>query len=57
MNWQDAARRLELEPRTGRYPGMPERREFLVTLHDAGPAGRAQTRSVVYDGSPIVVEF
>lgn len=57
VNWQDAARRLELEPRTGRYPGMPERREFLVTLHDAGPAGRAQTRSVVYDGSPIVVEF
>jgi alpha-D-xyloside xylohydrolase len=62
IHWQDAARRLILDARAGRYPGMQEQREFRVVLHGEGQRNTAQaTRAgempVAYAGQPVVVEL
>jgi alpha-D-xyloside xylohydrolase len=54
LRWQDMARRLLLEARTGRYPGMPERRRFQVVLHGEDHAEHSE---LVYAGAAIAVEF
>ena len=54
MRWQDAARRLLLDARTGCYPGMQERRTFQVVLHGEE---QSEHRQLVYAGEPIMVGF
>lgn len=43
LMWHDADRRLAIGAAEGRYPGMPDRRRFVVHLHDGG---RPQTRVI-----------
>jgi alpha-D-xyloside xylohydrolase len=53
IEWDDAARRLTLGQRQGRYPGMPEQREFRVVLHGVKSDGRR----VHYHGQPSMVDL
>ncbi|USX14037.1 glycoside hydrolase family 31 protein [Oxalobacteraceae bacterium OTU3CAMAD1] len=61
MRWDDAARRLTLLRRQGRYPGMKETRRFKVVVvgradgRGAAPAGKA-AKLVVYEGRTVVVD-
>jgi alpha-D-xyloside xylohydrolase len=54
VHWHDAARRLTIDARAGRFPGMPEQREFHVVLH-----GEGQTAPIIvtYAGRPMTVEL
>jgi alpha-D-xyloside xylohydrolase len=54
IHWQDTARRLLLDARTGCYPGMQERRAFQVVLHGEG---QPEHRQLVYGGEPIMLGF
>jgi alpha-D-xyloside xylohydrolase len=55
MRWKDAARKLVIGAREGRFPGMKPSRQFKVTVvapgvgTGAGPDGTAL--NVNYDGS------
>lgn len=61
MRWDNAARRLTLLRRQGRYPGMKETRRFKVVVvggadgRGAEPAGKA-AKLVVYKGRTVVVD-
>lgn len=55
MRWDDAARKLTIGARVGRYPGMRERLGFRVMLVDG--AGACQERMVDYAGEPVSSEF
>jgi len=44
FHWDDKARRLSISDRKGEYPGMLQRRTFLIVLPDG------TTKSVDYDG-------
>ncbi len=60
IEWHDSARQLILGERTGSYPGMPERREFDLILHDETPVGysqggQEQPPRVGYDGRLLAV--
>jgi alpha-D-xyloside xylohydrolase len=62
IRWQDAARRLTLGERIGHYPGMAERREFLVMLHEGEQAGADQPGTargaiIAYAGHEFAVEL
>ena len=52
MRWDDAARRLTIGQRRGRFPGMQVRRKFKVVV--VGHAGRAA--DLVYDGRAITLQ-
>jgi alpha-D-xyloside xylohydrolase len=54
MRWQDAARCLLLDARTGCYPGMQEQRPFHAVLHGEGLPKR---RQFVYAGNPTMIGF
>ena len=54
MRWQDTARRLLLDARTGCYPGMQERRTFQVVLHGED---HSEHRTLVYAGAAMTVDF
>jgi alpha-D-xyloside xylohydrolase len=47
MTWSDAARRLEIGARQGRYPGMSARQTFSVRC----AIGSAPAQTVVYSGA------
>lgn len=61
MRWDDAARKLTIFRRQGRYPGMKATRRFkaIVVGRDDGlgaePAGGA-TKMVIYDGRTVVLD-
>jgi len=62
IRWDNAARQLTIGARSGRYPGMPEQREFQVVLHDAAHNGTdfapgSIGHCVHYDGQAVVVKF
>ena len=52
IEWDNDARRLTLDQRHGQYPGLPERREFRVVLHDV----KSEERRVQYDGQRISLD-
>jgi alpha-D-xyloside xylohydrolase len=62
IEWQEAPRRLTIGERSGRYPGMPEQRSFLVVLHgDQQPERRRpeliDAMLLAYEGRPLTVEL
>jgi alpha-D-xyloside xylohydrolase len=62
LRWDDAGRRLTLDERQGRFPGMLESRTFRVVLvreghGTGGEATSAADRVVSYDGKRQVVSF
>jgi len=62
ISWQDATRQLILAERSGRYSGMPEKREFQLVLHAGAQLERALSganikKQVIYQGSAVVIEL
>lgn len=58
IQWQDTTGCLTLGERAGRFPGMQDRREFLVVLHDQQKdehvkLGHDGQRLIIYEGCPI----
>ena len=51
MRWDDAQRRLALEPRVGSFPGMLKTRHLTVVLPDG------MRKEVVYEGAKVEVAF
>jgi alpha-D-xyloside xylohydrolase len=54
MTWDDKARRLVLDARSGSFPGMAQGRSFKVVLIDGG---KGRSRTVRYDGARMAVAF
>jgi alpha-D-xyloside xylohydrolase len=52
IRWNEAARTLSVEDRQGRFPGMPENREFRVVL-----AGSQQAQTVHYSGKAASIQI
>jgi len=52
LTWQDAQRRLSLRLAPGSQMMAPARRTIAVRV-----AGSTQTKSVVFSGSPVVVQM
>ncbi|TPG65834.1 TIM-barrel domain-containing protein [Hymenobacter nivis] len=62
LRWNDRARTLTLDKRTGTYPGMPARRTFRVVLVDAQHGTglgdeTAPAREVAYTGQQVAVKL
>ena len=60
--WDDAARTLRVGARRGSFPGMVVRRKITARLmtqdgQGASPAARRTARSIVYDGTPVVLKL
>ncbi|MFT3787466.1 MAG: glycoside hydrolase family 31 protein [Tepidisphaeraceae bacterium] len=55
LTWTDATRTLTVGPRAGRYPGMPERRQFrVVVVTDRDGVGIAESvnvKTIEFDGT------
>jgi alpha-D-xyloside xylohydrolase len=52
MHWNDAARKLTIAPRQGKFPGMKARRRFKVVV--VGQDGKAT--DLVYDGRAMTIK-
>jgi len=52
MHWNDAARKLTIAPRQGKFPGMKARRRFKVVV--VGRDGKAT--DLVYDGRAMTIK-
>ena len=60
IRWENNARRLILEKRTGQYPGMPEQRAFHIVLHgmkpnEAGSVEHHISQQVIYTGEQVEI--
>ena len=53
LRWDDAARRLTIGERVGRFPEMPLERTLELMLH----GGRSASRRIDYRGEQVVVEW
>jgi alpha-D-xyloside xylohydrolase len=54
FDWRDHSRQLVVSDRHGRFPGMLERRTFVVSLTEPGQG--AQRKQVVYQGNAVTLK-
>ena len=61
MRWDESTRTLTIGAREGRFPGMAERREITVVLHDGTATGvvfdRIGGKRIDYEGEATTVAF